>query len=94
MRSTGIRGTVEQVLERVLARLGDPQRVDQQAAARLDAPAHPHAHAGRDVGARRGLQRAGAIAQDQLARLGRADHQDLVDLLPGVELTNAHEGKP
>jgi len=32
--------------------------------------------------------------EDQLARLGRADHQDLVDLLPGVELTNAHGGKP
>ena len=58
------------------------------------AAGHPHAEAGGDVVAGRGFERAGAIAEDELARFGGAHHQDLVDLLADVEFTNAHEGKP
>jgi len=64
--------TVQQVVERVLVGRGDPQRVERQPPTSLDAPAHPHAQPGRDVGPRRGLQRPRAVAEDQLARLARA----------------------
>ena len=85
---------VEQVVERVLVGLGHPQRVDGEPAAALDAPADAHAQAGGDVGARRGLERPRAVPEDELARLGGTDHQHLVDLLPGGELSDAHDGKP
>ena len=85
---------VEQVVEHVLVGLGDPQRADRHPPARLDATGDADAHAGGDVVTRRRFERAGAVAEHQPARLAGAHHQDLIDLLAGVEVANAHEDKP